>query len=112
MYVLTVGVSAPGVLRPVTLAPTQTGATPLARPVEALEEPGIRSWRSTRVLYFLRSFGADPTRIAVPGSPTFTVGGLAVELRRQLGVADIEVMRVGLGFYVNHFDLISGERRR
>lgn len=55
---------------------------------------------------------SSPTRIAVPRSPTFTIGGLAVELRRQLGVADIEVIRVGLGFHVNHFDLISGERRR
>lgn len=57
----------------------------------------------------LRLFG--PSRVAVPRAPTFTIGGLAVEFRRQLGVADIEVIRVGLGFRANHLDLIFGEGR-
>ncbi len=50
----------------------------------------------------------SPTRIAVSRSPTFNTGGLAVELRRQLGVADVKAIRAGLGFRTNHFDLISG----
>lgn len=57
------------------------------------------------VLCFLRPFG--PIRVAVPGSPTFTIGGVAVKLRRQLGVAGIEVIWVGLGVCPNHLDLTS-----
>lgn len=38
----------------------------------------------------LRLFG--PTSVAVPRRPTFTIGGAAVELCRQLGVGDIQII--------------------
>ena len=60
-----------------------------------------------RVLCSSRSVG--PIRVAVPGSPTFTIGGVAVELIRQLGVAGIEVIWVGLGVCPNHLVLTFRE---